>query len=977
MKFVLFLISMVLFSSWNLSGQDRSEWFEFYLPWDDTIASITNLSAFLDAPAGKHGFVQVTPDGHFKFENLDERIRFTGVVNVAISNFPGSEQSRILAARMAKFGINLVRIHLIDVDGQYGLFQNSAINTTELSKDKFNRMDYFVNCLKDKGIYYNFCIHSGRIYKAGDTIDAVIQNNQSKYSTLFNQRLITLQKNYARQTLAHVNPYTGLSYADDPGMMSVELTNENSLFNGWFGWQTDYLFADNPDGIGEYYSRELDSLFNDWLTEKYIEDSSLIEAWAGDSFMGSELVKNQSFEDGLNQWSKYVHTAGGAAATIQIDTANPAHGLQSLKIEVTAGGTETWHIQVKTNNFSVTKSKDYKVSFYARTNATGIPRIQIMENNTWDWIGGPSYTPSAEWEKFEFFFTANKNTDALIIQFDWGLLSGTYWLDSVSVVQTGGTGLENGESLALRNVKRIKQVNIGKYSARRTGDNAEFYFDLEGRYIKTLTDYLKDSLKIKCPVTFTNNYYGLASIYSQSRADYMDTHFYWDHPNFPHGWSDSDFTMQNRSMVLNPEGSTLNHMPLGRVKGLPLVLSEYNHPYPYIFQAEAPSMLYAYGSFFDLDGIIWHAYYDYHNRFTQRYQDMFFDIAMNPVIMTQLMLAVPYRMGYIKSADQYVYAHYREQDIFDNTKLYQDNNELNMSDGDYGRTFLQQGFAHESFQSDSTYLEGKLSRPGNNFSTMNGEINWDGNKGVFRINNPYWQGATGYLKGSTINLNDIMLSDISTTDNLDFASVQLISMDSLPISKSKKLLLLTSARLENEGFLWNAEKTSPVSLGGTRALCEPVSGNLTLKFALRDSFYVYSLDERGIRKNLLTTDPDNLPRITFNEKTLWYEILNDSTRASYPGITKRDAVHDYHLANYPNPCNDYTVIEFELPDEQRVELLLYSSDGKVLQSGKLSVLKDRLMRTELNTSDYSHGLYFYGLRLENGQMILNRLVIAD
>jgi hypothetical protein len=259
MKFIHPFISLLFFISCNLPGQDRSEWFEFYLPWDDSTVSVTNMSAFLDAPAGKYGFVQVTPDGHFRFENRDENIRFVGVVNVAISNFPSYVQSRILTARMAKFGINLVRIHLIDVEGQYGLFQNSVSNTIELSTVRFDRMDYLVKCLKDKGIYYNFCIHSGRIYKTGDTIDAPIQNDQSKYSALFNQRLITLQKNYARQTLAHVNPYTGLSYADDPGMMSVELTNENSLFNGWFGWQTDYLFADNPAGIGDHYSSELDS----------------------------------------------------------------------------------------------------------------------------------------------------------------------------------------------------------------------------------------------------------------------------------------------------------------------------------------------------------------------------------------------------------------------------------------------------------------------------------------------------------------------------------------------------------------------------------------------------------------------------------------------------------------------------------------------------------------------------------------------
>lgn len=974
MKHLFSFLSLLFILCSDLPGQDRSEWFEFYLPWDDSTESITNMSAYLDAPAGKYGFVQVTPEGHFRFENKDENIRFVGVVNVAVANFPTAVQARILAARMAKFGINLVRIHLIDVEGGYGLFKNSSVNTTELSIERFDRMDYLVRCLKDKGIYYNFCIHSGRVYKPGDTLDAPIQNDQSKYVTLFNQRLISLQKDYARRTLTHINPYTGLSYADDPGMMSVELTNENSLFNGWFGWQMDYLFADNPEGIGEYYSGELDSLFNDWLAEKYTEDSFLQQAWEGDLLTGTELVKNQSFENGTSQWSTYVHTSGGAAATISTDNGTAYDGSQSLKVNATAGGSETWHIQVKTNNFTVTKSKSYKITFYAKASVNAIPRIQIMENQTWDWIGGPTYTPSAEWQRFEFYFTANKNTDAMIIQFDWGTLTGTFWLDSVSVIQSGGNGLESGESLALRNVQRTRQINIGKYSPRRVGDNAEFYFDLEGKYISTLTNFLKDSLWIKCPVTFTNNYYGLASIYSQSRADYMDTHHYWDHPGFPHGWSDIDFTLQNRSMVLDPEGSTLNRMPLCRVKGLPLVLSEYNHPYPYIFQGEAPSMLYAYGAFFDLDGIIWHAYYDYMNRYTQRYQDMFFDIAMNPVMMTQLMLALPYRMGYIKPADQYVYTHYREQDVFDNTPLYQDDNGLNIPDTDYGSSFLQQGFAHASFQSDSTWLEGTLSLPGNPVTSGTGDITWDGVKGVFTVNNPYWQGATGYLTGSAIELEDIILSDITTTDNLDFASVHLISMDSLPISESKKLLLLTSARLENQGLLWNINKTSLVSAGGIRALCEPVGGTLTFKYALRDSFYVYRLDERGMRTKALPLDMGILSRVSFNEKTLWYEILNDT--ATGPDQTMIEPeTRDYHISNHPNPCSDYTIIEFELPENQQVELSLLNPQGKVLQTDQLFALKDKVMRTELNVSHYPQGIYFYGLRLESGQMVVNKLII--
>ena len=329
--------------------------------------------------------------------------------------------------------------------------------------------------------------------------------------------------------------------------------------------------------------------------------------------------------------------------------------------------------------------------------------------------------------------------------------------------------------------------------------------------------FLKNDLNVKCPVTFTNNYFGLASIYSQSQADYMDFHMYWDHPNYPNGWSNTDFTMQNKSMLLNPQGSTINHMLLSKVKNMPLVLSEYNHPYPYIFQSEAPSLLYAYGSFFDLDGILWHAYYDYMNNFSQRQQDMFFDIAMHPVMMTQMMLALPYRMKSIAAAKTNIEANYREQDVFNNTKIYQDNDLINLENAEYGTSFLQHGFEHASFDADSSFLKGTLSSPGNIITSDTGELMWNGNDGYFTVNNPFWQGATGYLGNKTIELENITISNVETTDNLNFAAIHLISLDSLPIVESKRMLLLTSARLENQGLQWNADKTRLISAGGSRA----------------------------------------------------------------------------------------------------------------------------------------------------------------
>jgi hypothetical protein len=69
--------------------------------------------------------------------------------------------------------------------------------------------------------------------------------------TLYDPRLIALQKEYARKLLTHVNPYTGLAYREEPAIAIVEILNENAV---WVG------FSATP-----YYDAQLTTLYNEWL----------------------------------------------------------------------------------------------------------------------------------------------------------------------------------------------------------------------------------------------------------------------------------------------------------------------------------------------------------------------------------------------------------------------------------------------------------------------------------------------------------------------------------------------------------------------------------------------------------------------------------------------------------------------------------------------------------------------------------------
>ncbi|MBE7157025.1 MAG: cellulase family glycosylhydrolase, partial [Rhodospirillales bacterium] len=244
-----------------------AEMFPFVLPWDDNAPSIVDLSSWLDTPAGKHGFV-TAKDGHFYVG--DKRIRFLGVNTAFDTNFPSHEDAEKVAAHMAKYGIGCVRLHHMDTrsDGT-GLMKSD--NAT-IDPDRLDRLDYFVAALKDHGIYVNINLHVGRAYPGFEKTDAM--SNYFKGVDNFMAGMIESQKQFARDLLQHVNPYTKLAYTDDPCVAFVEINNENALFLEWHNKKIDQWLPP--------YSDELRRQWNAWLTSKYSTDEKLQAAWKGD-----------------------------------------------------------------------------------------------------------------------------------------------------------------------------------------------------------------------------------------------------------------------------------------------------------------------------------------------------------------------------------------------------------------------------------------------------------------------------------------------------------------------------------------------------------------------------------------------------------------------------------------------------------------------------------------------------------------------
>jgi len=280
--------------------------------------SILDFSHLLDAPAGKHGFTTVR-DGHLYFED-GTRARFIGFNIAARSNTPSHADAEKLAARFASMGVNVIRLHAADAPigttprswsscAEAPLLDYTSGSSRVFHKEGLDRFDYLIAQLKSRGIYLHIDLIVARAFTEGDGLDypGGVASCMKRYP-MYNERLIELQKEYARELLCHVNPYTGLALKDDPAMITVQINNEESAIKG-----------NNGSDAGETmkpYREEVSARFGEFLLEKYGSRDALAGAWTFDgvcalgededpalgSVRGIEGGFYQSVNEPMGQW---------------------------------------------------------------------------------------------------------------------------------------------------------------------------------------------------------------------------------------------------------------------------------------------------------------------------------------------------------------------------------------------------------------------------------------------------------------------------------------------------------------------------------------------------------------------------------------------------------------------------------------------------------------------------------------------------
>ncbi len=310
----------------------------------DTPANATNVSAWLDRPAGVHGFIRVE-GGHLKNDAGPVRFWATNICFEAC--FPTHQQAERLAARLARLGVNCVRMHHMD---NFSIWGDSP-NKLTIDPRKLERLDYLIDQLKKRGVYKNLNLHVSRWFGEEEGFPGRSQRPEyDKGLDNFEPRMIELQKKYARDLLRHVNPYTGNPYTREPAIAFVEINNENALHATWGEGQIDRL--------PEPYSSTFQKLWNGWLQRKYGSTEQLRKSWnAAAAPAGPELLRNGNFGSALESpWNLERDHVAQADWSIQ---AEGPEGRPCLRTVVNRRGTLSWHPQFSQGGFPLRKDLPY------------------------------------------------------------------------------------------------------------------------------------------------------------------------------------------------------------------------------------------------------------------------------------------------------------------------------------------------------------------------------------------------------------------------------------------------------------------------------------------------------------------------------------------------------------------------------------------------------------------------------------------
>lgn len=156
----------------------------------------------------------------------DAPVRLLGANLCFTANYPEKPLAERMAKAMRSLGYNSVRIHHYD-----GALVKPGGDGTEMDPAKLDLLEYLVARCKAEGLWVTTDVYVSRRIPKGAIPEMPDRDFGQEFKALVPILPSAMDnwKKFATNFLGHKNPYTGLTWAEDPALVLLSMVNEDNL----------------------------------------------------------------------------------------------------------------------------------------------------------------------------------------------------------------------------------------------------------------------------------------------------------------------------------------------------------------------------------------------------------------------------------------------------------------------------------------------------------------------------------------------------------------------------------------------------------------------------------------------------------------------------------------------------------------------------------------------------------------------------
>ena len=371
--------------------------------------------------------------------------------------------------------------------------------------------------------------------------------------------------------------------------------------------------------------------------------------------------------------------------------------------------------------------------------------------------------------------------------------------------------------------------------AKRLRDQTQFFAETQYQFYQDMAGYYRNDLGCKQLINASNwitadpVHMNDLERYTYTANEVVAVNKYTGgvHTGANNGWRiDPGHHFSNQSFLLDPRNFPSN---LKQVTGHPMMIMESTWVSPEGFQSEGPLTMAAYQSLTGIDTFYWFAaggeseyegnpYFTFLNFPGGRPLHKW--TCATPALMgTFPAAALMFRLGYVKQGEPIVHEERTLEEMwnratpmiaedrsFDPNRYTGNTGEKsNILKGADPLAFLvgpvEVKYGGDHAKSHVADLTRYIDTAKKTVKSVTGEIHLNYGEGLFTLNAPKAQAASGFLRKA----GDIVLSDVTIRSGNDYATVAIVSMDDLPLKTSTMILAQVGAYVRPTG--WQSRAT--------------------------------------------------------------------------------------------------------------------------------------------------------------------------